>query len=130
MMKIKPNIWQDQRAFTLIEILCVLVIMSVIVSVTFTRILQADEGAKQVAVSLGVSELSLRESMTWAAEKISIGTVDDDMIWAKLEKNIGPEYRWYIGPNQTGSSTLKFKDTAVSISRSVSTDTHPGMWKR
>ena len=121
---------QDQRGFTLIEIICVLVIMSVIVSITFTRILQADDGAKQVAVSLGVSELSLREALTWAAAKISIGTVDDDMIWTRLDKNLGPAYRWDTGPNQRDSSTLRFKETAVSISRSVSTDTHPGKWNR
>jgi prepilin-type N-terminal cleavage/methylation domain-containing protein len=121
---------QDQRGFTLIEIICVLVIMSVIVSITFSRILQTDDGAKQVAVSLGVTELSLRECLTWAATKISIGTVDDDMIWTKLDKNLGPEYRWGTGPNQSGSSTLKFKETAVSISRVVSTDTQPGKWNR
>jgi prepilin-type N-terminal cleavage/methylation domain-containing protein len=126
----KSCVWQDQRAFTLIEILCVLVIMSVIASITFARILQADVGASQVAVIHGVSELNLRENMTWAVAKISIGTVDDEMIWTKLDKNLGLEYRWETGPNRTDSSRLKFKETAVSISRFVSTDTHPGKWNR
>jgi prepilin-type N-terminal cleavage/methylation domain-containing protein len=121
---------EDQRAFTLIEILCVLVIMSVIVSVSFTRILLADDGAKQVALVQGVSELNLRENMTWAVAKVSVGAVDDDMIWPKLDKNLGPEYRWETGPNPTGSSTLKFMETAVSISRVISSDTHPGRWDR
>ena len=116
----------DQRGFTLIEILCVLVIMSVIASITFTRILKADDGAKQVAVIHGISELNLRENMTWAAAKVSVGTVDDDMIWVNLDKKLGLEYRWETGPHRSGSSTLKFKETAVSISRFVSTDTQIG----
>jgi prepilin-type N-terminal cleavage/methylation domain-containing protein len=120
----------DQRGFTLIEIICVLVIMSVIVSISFTRILQADDGAKQVAIRHGVAELNLRENVTWAVAKVSVGTVDDGIVWTKLDTNLGLEYRWGTGPNRTGISTLNFKETEVSLSRVISTDTHPGKWNR
>jgi len=80
----------------------------------FSKILQADEGAKQVGVIQGVSELNLRENMTWAVAKVSVETVDVDMIWTKLDKNLGLEYRWETGPNQSDISTLKFKEAFVA----------------
>ena len=120
----------DQRGFTLVEIICVLVITSVISAVAFSKILQADEGAQQIGIHHGVVEMNVRETVTWAVAKVNTDVIDDDLIWSQLDKKLGNEYSWDSGPNQSGSSTLRFKESAVSVSRFVSTNTQPGKWSR
>jgi len=119
-----------EAGFTLIEIMCVLVITSVISAVAFSKILQADEGARQIGISQGVAEMNVRETVTWSVAKINLDVLDNDLIWSQLDKNLGNEYFWDLGPNQSGSSTLRFKETAVAVSRIVSTNTQPGKWRR
>ena len=120
----------DQRGFTLVEIICVLVITSVISAVAFSKILQADEGAQQIGINHGVGEMNVRETVTWAVTKVNTDVIDDDLIWSQLDKKLGNEYSWDSGPNPSGNSTLKFKETAVVVARFVSTNTQPGKWRR
>lgn len=129
-MKNKPNMWKDQGGFTLIEILCTLVIISVFFSVAFSKVIQADEGAKQIGINHGVAEMNVRETVTWSVAKINLAEVDDSVIWPQIDKNLGEEYAWGTGPNPSGGSTLKFKETAVVVERFVSTNTQPGKWRR
>ena len=120
----------DQRGFTLVEIICVLVITSVISAVAFSKILQADEGAQQIGIQHGVVEMNVRETVTWAVAKVNTDVIDDDLIWSQLDKKLGSEYSWDSGPNQSGSSTLKFKESAAVVARLISTNTQPGKWRR
>jgi prepilin-type N-terminal cleavage/methylation domain-containing protein len=120
----------DQRGFTLVEIICVLVITSVISAVAFSKILQADEGAQQIGIQHGVVEMNVRETVTWAVAKVNTDVIDDDLIWSQLDKKLGNEYSWDSGPNQSGSSTLKFKESAAVVARLISTNTQPGKWRR
>ena len=122
--------YRRDSGFTLIEIMCVLVITSVISAVAFSKILQADEGAQQTGINQGVAEMNVRETVTWAVAKVNTGVINDNLIWSLLDKKLGNEYSWDSGPNQTSSSTLRFKETAVSVSRFVSTNTQPGKWRR
>jgi hypothetical protein len=114
----------------LIEILCTLVIISVFFAVAFSKVIQADEGAKQIGVNHGVAEMNVRETVTWSVAKINLAEVDDSVIWPQIDKNLGEEYAWAIGPNPSGGSTLMFKETAVVVERFVSTNTQPGKWRR
>jgi prepilin-type N-terminal cleavage/methylation domain-containing protein len=127
-----PTLTQRQResGFTLIEIMCVLVIISVISAVAFSKILQADQGAQQIGINHGVAEINVRETVTWAVTKVNTDVIDDNLIWSQLDKKLGPEYFWDLGPNQSGSSTLRFKEASVSVSRFISTNTQPGRWRR
>jgi prepilin-type N-terminal cleavage/methylation domain-containing protein len=120
----------DQRGFTLVEIICVLVITSVISAVAFSKILQADEGAQQIGIHHGVGEMNVRETVTWAVAKVNTDVIDDNLIWSQLDKKLGNEYSWDSGPNPSGNSTLKFKETAAVVARFVSTNTQPGKWRR
>jgi prepilin-type N-terminal cleavage/methylation domain-containing protein len=120
----------DQRGFTLVEIICVLVITSVISAVAFSKILQADEGAQQIGIHHGVVEMNVRETVTWAVAKVNTDVIDDNLIWSQLDKKLGNEYSWDSGPNPSGNSTLKFKETAAVVARFVSTNTQPGKWRR
>ena len=124
------RIINKEAGFTLVEIMCTLVIISVFFAVTFSKVLQADEGAKQIGINHGISEMNVRETVTWVVVKINTDVVDDNLIWPQIDKNLGSEYSWDSGPNQSNNSTLRFKETAVSVSRFVSTNTQPGKWSR
>lgn len=119
-----------EAGFTLIEIMCTLVIISVFFAIAFSKVLQADEGAQQIGINHGISEMNVRETVTWVVVKIHADAVDDNLIWHQIDKNLGNDYTWDSGPNPNGGSTLRFKETAVSVSRFVSTNTQPGKWRR
>jgi len=119
-----------EAGFTLVEIMCTLVIISVFFAVAFSKVLQADEGAKQIGINHGISEMNVRETVTWVVVKINTDVVDDNLIWPQIDKNLGSEYSWNSGPNQSGSSTLNFKDSAAVVARLISTNTQPGKWRR
>jgi prepilin-type N-terminal cleavage/methylation domain-containing protein len=129
-MKNKPDMRLDQRGFTLIELMCVLVIISVFFAVAFTKVIQADEGGKQIGINHGVAEMNVRETVTWAVAKVNTNVIDDTLIWGQLDKNLGNDYSWAEGPYQSGNSTLKFKDAEASITRFVSSNIQPGNWRR
>ena len=121
---------KNEAGFTLIEIMCTLVIISVFFAIAFSKVLQADEGAQQIGINHGISELNVRETVNWVVVKINSDVVDDNLIWPQIDKNLGGEYAWDTGPNPSGGSTLKFKETAVVVERFVSTNTQPGKWRR
>jgi hypothetical protein len=102
----------------------------VISAVAFSKILQADEGAQQIGINHGVAEMNVRETVTWAVAKVNTDVIDDNLIWSQLDKKLGNEYSWDSGPNPSGNSTLKFKETAAVVARFVSTNTQPGKWRR
>lgn len=128
-----PRFIKNQFGFTLIELLSSIVILSVLFSVAYNRMVIADTTAKLVGLDAGVSELNGRETLTWALVKMSnTGYLNDvPQIWSALNTDVGSEYDWVPpGPNSTGG-TLRFKnDVTALLTRSPSSMQKPGNWKR
>ena len=123
---------RSQQGFTLIELLSTIVILSVLFSLVYNRMVIADTTAKLVGLDTGISELNGRETLTWALVKISnTGYLNDvPQVWNALDTNVGSEYDWVAGPNTTWG-TLRFKkDVTAPLIRSPSSMQSPGNWKR
>ncbi|MEE4264003.1 MAG: hypothetical protein V2I56_15040, partial [Desulfobacteraceae bacterium] len=75
-----------------------------------------------------------RESLTWADIKISTSgyLADGDTdVWNAMSKDLGDDYTWTVGPNQTGGdSTFTFKGDTFNVSRVPSTRSAPAIWVR
>jgi prepilin-type N-terminal cleavage/methylation domain-containing protein len=124
---------ENEYGFTLIELLSILVILSVLFSLAYNRMVIADTNAKNVALDAGISELNGRETLTWALVKLSnSGYISDvPQVWNLIDTNIGTDYKWLQGPDPMLGGKIQFKnEIEVSLSRSPSTRQNPGFWKR
>ncbi len=128
MMKFIPG----EQGFTLLELIAVMVILSVLAAIAIPRYISIDESARQRAVDAGIAELNGRETLTWSNIKItSTGYVDDVTLFSTLNTTLGNEYQWQGGSPTRSGGTLRFKESIlVPLTRTESTNTTPGFWRR
>ena len=131
----------NQRAFTLLELIAVMLIMGLLAAEAVPRYMDLEANASNRAIDAAVSELNGREALIWGQVKTTAtaytrATGDND-VWGLMLNDatntypyLGAEYRWAVLPDQSGGS-LTFKNgNAFSLSRSPSTIAVPGHWRR
>ncbi len=122
------TIVRDERGFTLIEIIAVLILLGILAAVAVPRYIDLTTNAEQRALQAGVAELNGRETMTWANVKLaSAGWVSDAATYAAISTDLGTDYTWSAGPTAAGG-TLQFGGSTQVLTRTVSTATSPGNW--
>jgi prepilin-type N-terminal cleavage/methylation domain-containing protein len=100
-----PYSISDQKGFTLIELISILIILSVLVSVVVKRLDLLSGTASQKAILEGVKELNAREKLVWTNMKLSdTGWTNDADVFAMTETNLGAAYVWTAGPNASGGT--------------------------
>ena len=119
----------NQKGFTLIEIIAVLVILSLLAAAGMAKMESLSDLAKKQTLNLATRELTSRESLTWALVKISDGGwVSDEALFAKINTNLGEGYIWSSGPLLTGG-TLQIQSLAITMARTASTTSTAGKWE-
>ena len=121
----------NQKGFTLIELISVMIIMGVVASVSIQKFDIISDTADERALHLGVKELNIRESLVWSDIKISTdGYSNDEDLWSLLapQLNLGGKYHWNPGPHISDGGTLHFESRAIALNRQPSTPTSSGKW--
>jgi prepilin-type N-terminal cleavage/methylation domain-containing protein len=127
-MKKRPCL-RNQKGFTLIELISVMVIMGVMSSVTIKKVYFVVDTASTQALAVAVKELNIRESLIWSNMKISNdGYTTDEAVFAALDKNLGSRFKWDPGPNISGG-TLHFESHSIVLNRTPSTNPAAGKWQ-
>lgn len=127
----KRNVLKDQRGFTLVEIIAVLILLGILAAVAVPRYMDLTANAETRAIQAGVAELNGRENMTWANIKLSTTTYADDAaidtaVVAAMNTDLGTDYT--LTATATGG-TLVFKSTTVTLTRTASTLISPAVWR-
>ncbi len=123
------ELWlKNQHGFTLIEMISVMIIMGVVASVTIQKFDMLSDTAVEQALSVGVRELNVRESLSWIDLKISsAGWTNDNNTFTAVDTNLGTDYKWNPGPTVDGG-TLHFRSKPKVLDRDHSTLASAGNW--
>ena len=119
----------NQKGFTLLEMMSVLVIMGVMVSVAIKKFDLLSDNASITALKGGVRELNTRETLVWTNIKLSeTGYTDDTTVFNAVDKGLGHEYSWNPAPTEV-AGTLHYKAQSVALVRTRSTRGSVGFWQ-
>ena len=125
---LNKNFKSNQKGFTLIELIAVMVIMGVMTSVGVKKYDILSDSAEITAIKAGIRELNTQESLVWIDMKLSdTGWTADVDVYNAVEKNLGQGYRWNPGPAITGG-TLQYKSQSVTLVRNQSTRHTVSSW--
>jgi prepilin-type N-terminal cleavage/methylation domain-containing protein len=120
----------NQKGFTLIEMVSVMIIMGVVASVSIQKFDMVSDTANERALLSGIKELNVRESLVWSNVKISgDGYASDEALWALIETDMAG-FDWGAGdPDRVTGGTLSFKSASRALNRQPSTQTSAGRWQ-
>jgi prepilin-type N-terminal cleavage/methylation domain-containing protein len=120
---------KNQKGFTLIELIIVMIIMGVMSSVAVRKVDFITDTASTRALDAEVKELNVRESLVWSNMKISNdGYTTDEDVFAALDKNLGAKLKWNPGPTIDGG-TLHCESQSIVLNRTPSTTSAAGKWQ-
>jgi prepilin-type N-terminal cleavage/methylation domain-containing protein len=120
----------NQKGFTLIELVSVMIIMGVVASVSIQKFDIVSNTANERALISGIKELNVRESLVWSNMKISEdGYTTDEDLWNLMQTDLAG-YNWGTSePTRVGGGTLSFKTASKALSRQQSTPAAAGKWQ-
>jgi prepilin-type N-terminal cleavage/methylation domain-containing protein len=122
---------QNQKGFTLMEILAVLIILGVLAAVAVPRYISLEANARNKAIDSGIRDLNALEILTWSDQKISVsGYISDTKIFGSITYDIGENYTWNAGDPKSTGGTMIFKEESITLSRKVSDAKTPAIWRR
>ena len=119
----------NQKGFTLVEIIAVLIILSILAAVAVPKFINLGTGDKMATQV--VAELTTREKLTWMNVKLSLAKADDitidALVFSAVDYNIGAQ--WISGPGK-GGGTINIDGTTVVLQRTSANLYNPAIWSR
>ena len=119
----------NQKGFTLIELISIMIILGVLGSVAIRKYDNLTNTANERVLATAVKELNARESLIWANMKISSdGYTNDTDVYTALNTDLGSRVKWNPGPTIDGG-TLHIESQSIVLNRNHSTNSAAGKWQ-
>jgi prepilin-type N-terminal cleavage/methylation domain-containing protein len=120
---------RNQKGFTLIEMISIMIILGVLGSVAIKKYDNLTHTASERILATAVHELNIREKLIWVDMKISSdGYTNDADVYAALQTNVGSRLKWNPGPN-IGGGTLHCESASCILTRTPSSITAAAKWQ-
>ena len=120
----------NDRGFTLIEIMAVLIIIGVIAGAVIWTFDVFNKGSTDKLAQIVVADLNEREKLEWMDAKLGPGWIDDATFFGDMKArgvyDLGKS-KWQSGPTNQGG-TLILNGNEVVLKRENSESTMPGKW--
>ena len=116
----------NQKGFTLVELLAVMIILGIMLAVTIPKIISMNETAEAQGIDMAIVDLNGREMKAWTSIKLENGYSNDQQVFESNDYQFGKGYKW-ISIDASGGE-LQFKETTVRINRRHSAMHEPATW--
>ena len=124
----KKFLIRNQKGFTLIELISIMIILGVLGSVAVRKYDNLTHTASERVLAAAVVELNVRESLIWTNMKISSdGYTNDEDVYSALDTNLGERIKWNPGPN-IGGGTLHCESASCTLTRAPSSTAASAKW--
>jgi prepilin-type N-terminal cleavage/methylation domain-containing protein len=120
----------NQRGFTLVEIIAVLIILSILAVMAVPRFINMSTGDKMITQV--VSELTVREKLTWMNIRLGTSLTEDaidSVVFSAMSFDVGVGAVWTTSPTKNGG-TISVDGTTSGIKRTPANLTNPAVWSR
>ena len=125
----KRKLLQNDKGFTLVEIIAVLIILGILAVLAVSRYVDLEQKARKNVFSTVLNEINAREFLAWSDQKISgSGYVSDAKIFGEMNYDVDPNWAWNPGDPTISGGTLNFKGESFTLSRATSTNQIPAVW--
>ena len=115
----------NQKGFSMIEMIAVLIIMGILAAFIIPRFISFDDNATAQMLSSAVDDLNQREKMAWSNQKIGSKSYSDEeldsLIQLRVELDLGDRIQW-------NGNTLILGSVHVSLERLPATNVKPAVW--
>lgn len=116
----------NNKGFTLIELIAVMLILGVLVIAIVPRLIKVDRTAELQGLEMGVQEINTREKLVWANKKIGSDSYSDmeldEIIKTEVDRDISYKYSW-------SGDTLTFYGVSITLERIPATNKKPAYYK-
>ena len=119
----KTKIFKDEKGFTLIEIIAVLVIMGILAAVAVPKFYDLQAKAKAKAIDTAYAEMKVRVNQKFAERLLEGMTKGDSPQYATIDTNIGADFEivtWVPNAGETLIDlTLKYQSEDTIYTKQI-----------